>query len=444
MSMDIVDNDTGEIVESGFDVSKSLAVGLTRAEIDQQIASAHAYPRTLKRVASQIMNLATLDEDTAAECMYALPRGGKPIKGPSVRFAEILRQAYGNCRSAARVVHVDRAEKYVEAEGIFHDLETNSATSVRVRRRISGKDGRTYNDDMIVVTGNAACAIALRNATLSGIPKALWRRAYESVQSVIAGDVTTLSENREKAIQAFAVYGVTPDEIFAALGVDGNEDVTIDHIVTLRGMFSAIKNGEATVEEMFARQANTAEDKAAAERLKERVAAKKKDREGFSAAKGTVDASMSEASTGNSKKAPADAADHVSTEEKALQSTDSGDQESSVAAEALSGEGPASSDNASPPPHEEGGVVLSLPERINKALWDCESAEQIEVVYEEAFAEEVNQTLNDSGLDRSVFTDIVNAHRDSIAGKTSAEETQAKIRELVNSANLALKKSSGG
>ncbi len=240
----------GEIIET-LAPSTSLAVQLQKAEIDQQVTTAHAFPRSLKQVQSRIMSMATLDEESAEECMYALPRAGKPIRGPSVRFAEILKQSYGNCRAAARVVHVDRTEMYVEAEGVFHDLETNSATTTRVRRRISDKRGKLFNDDMIIVTGNAACAIAKRNAILDGIPKPLWRRAYETVQATITGDVTTLSENREKAFKALAAFGVKPEQVYTALEVEGLEDITVDHIATLRGFYAALKNGEATVEEMF-------------------------------------------------------------------------------------------------------------------------------------------------------------------------------------------------
>lgn len=232
-------------------VPQSLAVGIARAEIDQQITTARAYPRSLKQVGDRVFSLATLDRESAEESMYALPRGGKPITGPSIRFAEIVKQAYGNCRAAARVVHVDREEKFVEAEGIFHDLETNVATTARVRRRIVDSKGRLYSDDMIIVTGNAACSIALRNAIMGGVPKPLWRRAYEAVQATIKGDVTTLTENRTKALQAFAVYGVKPEQVFGALEVRGIEDVTVEHLPLLRGMFAALKNGEATVEEMF-------------------------------------------------------------------------------------------------------------------------------------------------------------------------------------------------
>lgn len=246
--------DMPALMEEGanqISIQQSLAVSLARAEVDQQIATAHAMPRSIKRAVASITTLATLDDVSAEECVYALPRGGKPIKGPSVRLAEIIASQWGNCRVGARVVHVDRFEKYVEAEGVFHDLETNYATTARVRRRISDRQGRVLTDDMIVVTGNAACAIAKRNAILSAVPKAVWRKAYEAVEGVIAGDVKTLAERREKMLKAFAAFGVKPDQIFESLGIEGLDDINLDRMAALMGMHAALKNGEADVEEMF-------------------------------------------------------------------------------------------------------------------------------------------------------------------------------------------------
>ena len=45
--------------------------------------------------------------------------------------------------------------------------------------------------------------------------------------------------------------GITPDRVFAALGVAGEDDINLDHLTTLTGVRSAIKNGEMTVEEAF-------------------------------------------------------------------------------------------------------------------------------------------------------------------------------------------------
>lgn len=229
----------------------SLAVSLTKAEIDQQISTARAYPRSLKRAVNAIMTLATLDAETAQSCIYALPRGGKPITGPSARFAEIVFSQWGNCRVASRTINVDKTDKFVEAEGLYHDLETNAARRAVVRRSIRDKQGRVFSDDMITVTGNAAASIASRNAILAGVPRAVWGQAFERCQHVLKGDVKTLTETIVDTMKAFAAFGVTPEQVCAAIALEGTADIKLDHIPLLRGMYGTLKNGEATVEEMF-------------------------------------------------------------------------------------------------------------------------------------------------------------------------------------------------
>ncbi|RWX72528.1 hypothetical protein [Mesorhizobium sp. M2A.F.Ca.ET.039.01.1.1] len=265
-------NQDGEVIEQRASVPQMIdTAGLStivRAELDAQIVTAKQFPRSIQRVIGNITTLATLDEDTAEECLYALVRKkkqrsrnaqanqqpeeeNKPIEGPSIRLAEIAAQCYGNCRIEARVIAVNRVEKYVEAEGIFLDLETNMASKATVRRRISTSGGYLFSDDMINVTSNAACAIAKRNAVLAGIPRGVYRPAYMAARKIVAGTAETLSANRDKAIKAFANFGVTPEQIFEALGVDGEREIKTDHIATLRAMFMTLKNGEETVESMF-------------------------------------------------------------------------------------------------------------------------------------------------------------------------------------------------
>lgn len=248
----MIDGDDQDIQEtSGSLIDIGASIGLARVEIDMQIATARAYPRRPKAIQSSILQLAILDDEAAKENMYALPRGGKPVTGPSVRFAEIVQQAWGNNRASSRIVEVNRVEKYVEAEGLFLDLETNVAKKVTHRRRIVDKRGVLFSDDMILVTGNAACSIAMRESILKTVPKSVWRAGYEAVVGAVKGDVKTLVERRDRAIKAFAAFGIKPEQVFAALGVAGEIEIGIDHLPTLFGMFSSIKNGEHTVEEIF-------------------------------------------------------------------------------------------------------------------------------------------------------------------------------------------------
>lgn len=222
---------------------------LNKSEIDMQIATAHRYPRSIKRFRDESLQMVTLNERIAESCIYALPRGGKTIEGPSARFAEVIASAWGNCRAGARTVS-DQGE-FVTAQGVFHDLERNVAITYEVQRRITDKNNKRFNADMIGVTANAACSVALRNAILKGVPKAFWDDMYQAARQTVMGDVKTLANRRADAIKAFMAFGVSNAQIFAKLEVSGIEDITLEHLVILRGLLTAIKEGDTTPEQAF-------------------------------------------------------------------------------------------------------------------------------------------------------------------------------------------------
>lgn len=241
-----------EIITETTDIADtSIATTMARAEIDVLISTARAYPRSIARAQQRMIDLATIDEEAADDAIYSLPRAGKAIEGPSVRFSELAVQSWGNARVAARTTVIDRIEKFVEAEGVFLDAETNVATLARVRRRISDKYGKVYNDDMILVTCNAAQSIARRNAILAGIPKQVWRKPYEAARRVIMGDIITLANRRADAIKAFQRFGITAEQILALLAVKGIEDIDQEKLVPLRGMYSSLHNQDISVEELL-------------------------------------------------------------------------------------------------------------------------------------------------------------------------------------------------
>lgn len=239
---------SGELVPPGGE--ESLAIGLTRAEVDQQIATAKKYPRVISKVLADVIELATLNEEGAASMIYEKPQGGDTIQGASIRFAELLAQSWGNARTGARTVHVDLTEKFVEAEGIFHDLQTNLAISRRVRRSIRKRNGDVFSEDMILTVANAAGSIALRNAILGGIPKPVWSQAYEAAKQVVRGELGTLAKRRAAALNYLKTKGVEPARALAAIGITNEADMTLDHMASLRVRVSSIQGGEP-IDEMF-------------------------------------------------------------------------------------------------------------------------------------------------------------------------------------------------
>lgn len=250
---------------------------ISRAEIDSQITTARAYPRSIRKFLTEAKDMVTLDTGIAEACMYALPRDGKTIEGPSARFAEIVAHAWGNCRAGARVV----AEEgdFVIAQGIFHDLERNVSITFEVKRRITDKYGKRYKPDMIGVTGNAASSIAFRNAVLKGVPKAMWQSLYDAAKRVAVGDATTLVAKRDVALAYFAKLGVHAEQLCGRLGVGGIEDIGLDELAVLNGLRTAIRENETTVDQAFAPDrepaaaaTNTGGAKVLAEKLKARSA----------------------------------------------------------------------------------------------------------------------------------------------------------------------------
>lgn len=226
------------------------AVGaIVKSEVEAQLDAAHKYPRSIKRFLAEAITIATHTQEIAEACIYSLPRGGKMITGPSVRLAEIAASAYGNLHFGARIV--DEQEKKIVAQGAAWDLEKNNRATIEVSRRITNKNGRRYDDDMVTMTGNAAASIALRNAIFRVIPKAYVESIYRRVQQVAIGKAETLVARRNEVVARLGKLGVTQDRVFARLEVRGLEDIGLEHLETLIGLGTAIKNGDIPLDEAF-------------------------------------------------------------------------------------------------------------------------------------------------------------------------------------------------
>lgn len=233
-----------------------------RANVDSQVATAKRYPRDLKRAMNNAIAIVTTDQNTAQSCGYALPRGSKPITGPSVHLAKIVAQQYGNIRAEAKVVQITHTQ--VVSRGTAWDLENNYAVAFEVRRSIVGKTGQRYNEDMITVTGNAANAIAYRNAVLSVIPKSITDAAYFAAQRMITGDITDeekLIARRKKVFDGFKdTYGITEDEVLKLVGKETVNQVKADQLAVLIGIAQSLSDGDTSVTELMKPFRSVADD----------------------------------------------------------------------------------------------------------------------------------------------------------------------------------------
>lgn len=226
---------------------------LERANVDSQVATAKRYPRDIRRSIDNSVVMATMNQETAQSCSYALPRGGKPIIGPSVHLAKIIVSNWGNMRTEAKVVQI--TEKQVISRGTCWDLETNVASAFEVRRNIIDSKDRRFSDDMITVTGNAANSIAYRNAVFSVIPKAITDRVYYAAQKFITGDLSDsdkLLKTRTNILNNFKnTYGIVENEVVKLCGKQTVNQIGADEISMLMGTIQALKDGDTTVDELM-------------------------------------------------------------------------------------------------------------------------------------------------------------------------------------------------
>ena len=226
---------------------------IEKANVDVQVATAKQFPRNVTRAIQNSIVMATIDPETAQMMRYALPRGGKPITGPSVHLAKLIVSNWGNIRAEAKVVQI--TDSQVVSRGTCWDLENNVATAIEVRRNIKGKNGQRFSDDMITVVGNAANSIAFRNAVFSVIPKAVTDKVYRAAQECITGDLSDeakLLQKRTNCLKFFNdEYGITEEEVIKLCGKQTVNQIKAEETALMLGIYQSLKDGDTTVEEVM-------------------------------------------------------------------------------------------------------------------------------------------------------------------------------------------------
>lgn len=250
-----------EKIQTEIEPTKSESLGaIIRAEMDAQLDRANMNPRNIEKVLEDAYFMATQDKDIASACFYCLPKDGKILSGISVRFAEIIANCWGNIRAGARIISNDG--KRVVAQAICIDLEKNTGMSIEVERSIIDKNGKKYREDLIVSTSNAACSIALRNSIFKVVPTVLTLKLQERIKEFSLG-TEDFEQAKQSVIEEIISNGVTAKQILTVLGKENLDDITPDHVFSLKGIINAIKDGDTTFREAFSMSKSSGHDKMA-------------------------------------------------------------------------------------------------------------------------------------------------------------------------------------
>ncbi len=213
---------------------------------------------------------------------FSRPVGGEHrATGPSIRFAEAAARAWGNVDVDARTIY-DSTQKRIVAVKVT-DLESNVTYGVEItvsktveRRRLkagqqaissrTNSTGQTVylveaTEDDLLAKGNALISKAIRNGILRTLPGDLVEEAQETCfQTLRNQDAQDPDAARKKIMDAFGSIGVPVSELTDLLGHDVGA-CSPKEMEYLRGVFTAIKEGDAAWSDVLALARESRRDK---------------------------------------------------------------------------------------------------------------------------------------------------------------------------------------
>lgn len=243
-----------DYVGKGRADTKALAVATTRAaeEVKARMVMAKHCPRDEPTSFARIMK-ACQRKSLAERAEYQYPRGGKTIRGPSIRLAEVLARAWGNLE--AGFIEIEQRDGASDVEAFAWDLETNTRvartfTVPHIRETKRGSYKLDDPRDIYEVVANQAQR-RVRACILGIIPGDVVDAAVEKCQKTLSeGQTVPLSDRVRTMVAAFSEFGVSSEMIAARLG-HKLEVVTEAQLLELRRVYTSIKDGVSDASQWF-------------------------------------------------------------------------------------------------------------------------------------------------------------------------------------------------
>lgn len=230
-----------------------MAVEAARAaqEVQAMVVVAKKFPRDVNGSYTRIME-ACKRKSLADVAVYAYPRGGQTVSGPSIRMAEVLAQNWGNLNFGIRQLSRTREESVMEA--YCWDLETNVRQSrvFSVPHERDTKKGKQHLDDsrdIYELTANQGSR-RLRACILGIIPGDVVEAALGQCDQTMQSDAEPLIDRIRKMLVAFQEFGVSKEMLEKRLGHKIEATIEVE-LVNLKKIFRSLKDGMASRDQFF-------------------------------------------------------------------------------------------------------------------------------------------------------------------------------------------------
>lgn len=240
-----------------------------RAEVESAYVLAIKNPRNEDQARAKILN-SCRNLKFAEVAKYSKPVGGKPIIGPSIRFAEEAIRLWRNIKTIHTTIYDDPTKRVVKVTVI--DLESNVSYSkdIIIEKTVERKESKgrivvderlnSYNQKVFIVLAtedelqNKEAALAsktIRNNGLRLIPDNILTEAMEEVDKTVKGGVNADPAAAKNAVvDNFAKINIMPNQLAEYLG-HAMDTVSPGEIMDLRQIFNSIKEGHTTWAEIM-------------------------------------------------------------------------------------------------------------------------------------------------------------------------------------------------
>lgn len=234
---------------SAYQESKELS------EIKGKMYLARQFPRDPEMSMQNVLRECQR-KDLAEAAQYEFPRGDSVVRGPSIRLVEVLARHWGNIMSG--ITEVDVQGDTTTIKCFAWDLETNASDekTFSVKHERSTKKGSyrlTDERDIYEMVANKG-ARRKRACLLAVMPGWYVDAALEECDKTLSDSLSksgeSLEEIIEKTVNAFAGFGITPEQISTKLNKDIDK-LSNNDIVKLRHLYSAIKDGFVKATDAF-------------------------------------------------------------------------------------------------------------------------------------------------------------------------------------------------
>lgn len=252
--------------------SNQMMISRQAQEVQAAMIIAKKFPRDEYNAIEKIKRMC--QRSTLAEqAIYSYPKGGENISGPSIRLAEALAQNWGNIDYG--IIELEQKDGMSEMMAYAWDMETNTRVTkiFSVEHKRDTKKGSyqlTDSRDIYELTANFG-ARRMRACILGVIPGDVVDMAVKECKETQNKSYSELpsQEKINKIEKLFKKdFGVTRIQIekYAERGMAsfGAEECT-----NLWGVYTALKNGQARVEDYFEEEVREKTDEPLADASKE-------------------------------------------------------------------------------------------------------------------------------------------------------------------------------